>query len=92
MLILGYFYLGGATVESGAMVPMGALTLGVAASSLVGYFGLANAPFARFMRVNAMSVICALMGVFSMVTSGMDMSVAMLTVLHMFDAFQGATQ
>lgn len=92
LLILGYFYLGGAAVESQAMVPLGALTLGYAASSLVGYFGLANAPFARLMRVNAISVICAIMGLFSLFTTGVDIRIAILTVMHIFDAFQGATQ
>ena len=91
MLILGYFYLGGSAVESQAMVPLGALTLGYATSSLVGYFGLANAPFARLMRVNAISVICAIMGACSLFSSGMDIHIAILTVMHIFDAFQGAT-
>ena len=89
-IILGYFFLGGSAVESKAMVPLGAISLGYAASSLMGYFGLANAPIAKLMRVNMVSVICSVMGVCSLVSSGMDLHIAMLTVLHLFDAYQGA--
>jgi len=78
-------------VESRAMVPLGAVTLGYAASSLMGYFGLANSPIAKLMRVNMVSVLCAVMGIGSIASSGLDLHVAMLTVLHLFDAYQGAT-
>ena len=89
-LIMGYFFLGGSAVESGAMVPLGAVTLGYATSSLVGYFGLANAPFAKLMRVNAVSVLCAIMALCSLFSSGMDIHIALLAVMHLFDAYQGA--
>jgi len=88
--ILGYFYLGGSAVESKAMVPLGAVTLGYAASSLLGYFGLGNAPIGKLMRVNMVSVLCAVMGVCSIASSGLDLHIAMLTVLHLFDAYTGA--
>ena len=89
-LIIGYFFLGGSAVESQAMVPLGAITLGYATSSLVGYFGLANAPIAKLMRVNAVSVLCAIMGICSLLSSGMDAFLTILTVMHLFDAYQGA--
>lgn len=90
-LILGYFYLGGSAVESQAMVPLGSVTLAYAASSLMGYFGLGNAPVAKLMRTNMVSIVCAIMGICSMVSSGMDIHLAILTVLHLFDAYQGAS-
>jgi len=74
------------------MVPLGAVSLGYAASSLLGYFGLANAPIAKLMRVNAVSVVCAIMGICSTISSGLDLHIAMITVLHLFDAYQGASQ
>lgn len=91
-LILGYFFLGGSAVESQAMVPLGAITLGYAASSLLGYFGLGSAPIAKLMRTNWVSVLCAIMGICSMASSGMDIHLAILTVMHLFDAYQGVTQ
>ena len=74
------------------MVPLGVVTLGYATSSLVGYFGLANAPFAKLMRVNAVSVLCAIMALCSLFSSGMDIHIALLAVMHLFDAYQGAIQ
>ena len=70
---------------------MGAVSLAYAVSSLFGYFGLADAPVAKLMRVNMISVICAVIGVMSMLSSGMDLGVAALTAMHLFDAMQGAS-
>lgn len=91
-LIASYLYLGSSAVESQAMVPLGAVTLGYAASSLVGYFGMGTAPLAKLLRTQMVSVLCAGLGIGSMVSSGMDMHIFLLTVLHLFDAYQGASQ
>ena len=88
-LIAGYFYLGGVGVESGSYTTVGAVSLAYATSSLFGYFGMATAPIVKLMRVNMISVVCALMGMMSLM-GGMDMALAMLTVMHIFDAYQGA--
>lgn len=89
-LILGYFYLGGSAVESQAMVPLGAITLGYAASSLLGYFGMGNAPATRLLRTGMVPVLCAIMALCSLLSSGMDLHIAILAVMHLFDAYQGA--
>ena len=89
-LIAGYFYLGGVGVESGSYTTIGAISLAYATSSLFGYFGLADTPITRLMRVNGVSAVCAAMGLMTMATSGMDMALAMMTIMHMFDAYQGA--
>lgn len=68
-------------------MPLGAVTLGYAASSLVGYFGMGSAPIAKLMRVNMVSAACAALGIGSIISSGVDLSVLMLTMLHLFDAF-----
>jgi hypothetical protein len=72
------------------MVPLGVATLGYAASSLVGYFGMGQAPIAKLMRVNMVSVLCAGLGIGSIASSGLDLHIMLLTVLHLFDAYQGA--
>lgn len=91
-LILGYMYLGGMAVESNAHVPLGAISLVYAASSLLGYFGLANAPVARLARVNGVSAVCAVLGVGSLLSSGVDAAILAMTAMHAFDAFQGTMQ
>jgi hypothetical protein len=74
------------------MVPLGAISLGYAASSLVGYFGMGQAPLAKLMRINIVSVLCACLGIGSIINSGMDLHIFLLTILHLFDAYQGAVQ
>jgi len=90
-LIVGYFYLGGMAVESDSSVSLGAISLAYASSSLFGYFGIGNAPIAMLMRVNMISVICAVIGVMSLLGSGMNLGVAALTALHIVDATMGVS-
>ena len=63
-----------------------------ASSSLLGYFGTATMPLARLARTNGVSLIAAGMDLTSVMTGGVNLAVLALTVLHMYDAFQGATQ
>ena len=91
-MIAAYMYLGGSAVESHAMVPLGALTLGYASSSLVGYFGMGQAPLAKFLRTNMVSGICACIGAGSILSSGLDLHILLLTMLHAFDTYVGASQ
>ena len=86
-MIAGYLYFGGMAVGAGAGSTTGAVTLAYGASSLLGYFGLGDAPVARLMRTNMVSVLCAILAVVTMVTGGMSMNLLALTMLHMFDAF-----
>ena len=91
-MIVAYLYLGTSAVESHAMVPLGALTLATAGSSLMGYFGTGSAPIAKLLRTNMMNAICACIGAGSLLSSGLDLHIFLLTVLHMFDAFTGMKQ
>ena len=90
-LIASYLYLGSNAVATGESVSTGAVTLAYAGSSLLGYFGIGNMPLARLARVNGVSVIAAILGLTSMVGSGMSLAVFALVALHLFDAFQGMT-
>ena len=89
-MIAGYFYLGGTEVAEGENTGLGAVTLGYAASSLIGYFGMGDAPMARLMRVNAVSALCGIFGVISMATGGMNIPLLILTMMFLFDTYQGA--
>ena len=71
---------------------IGASSLVYAASGLLGYFGIGNAPVATFARSNIVSVILALMGVVAMITGGgMSLPLLMITMMHLFDVMQGAS-
>ena len=70
---------------------LGIITLVYAASSLLGYFGLGNIPLAQLARINMVSVISAVMGFIAVSFIGFDLNLILLTVLHMFDAYKGAT-
>ena len=89
--ISAYFYFGSSVIESGNCVTLGVITLVYAASSFLGYFGLGNIPLAQLARVNMVSVISAVMGFIAVSLIGFDLSLILLTVLHMFDAFKGVT-
>ena len=56
-------------------------------SSLLGYFGMANAPIAKLCRTNIVSGICALMAAFAIITHGMKFQLIALLAMHAFDAF-----
>ena len=92
MLILGYFINGSIAVESGDNVALGTVSLITAGSSLLGYFGLGNAPVAQLVRNNFVSVICAVMGLIGVITGGMNICLFLLTIMHMFDAYTGSKQ
>lgn len=90
-MIIAYLCFGGMLVEANHDVPLGAVTLAYGASSLLGYFGMGTQPIAKLMRVNMISVICSILGVSAILTSGMDLVIMALIALHLFDSFQGAT-
>ena len=91
-LILGYFINGSIAVDSGDNVALGTVSLVTAGSSLLGYFGLGNAPVLQLARNNIVSVIAATMGLFGVVTGGMNICLFLLTIMHMFDAYTGSNQ
>ena len=92
MLILGYFINGSMAVNSGDNVAVGTVSLVTAGSSLLGYFGLGNAPVLQLARNNIVSVFAAAMGLFGMVTGGMNICLFVLIIMHMFDAYTGSNQ
>ena len=89
-MILSYFVLGGSAVQTEEMVPLGVITLGYAASSACGYFGALQMPLAKLMRVNMISVVCGLLGLGSILSGGFSITAVLLTLIHCFDAYQGA--
>lgn len=93
-LIAGFLYFGGAALGGEAAnlpTATGAVTLAYGASSLLGYFGLADAPVAKLMRTNMVSVLGAILAVLSMVTGGMSLNMLALAMMQLTDAFIGAT-
>lgn len=93
-LIAGLLYFGGAALGGQAAnlpTATGAVTLAYGASSLLGYFGLADAPVAKLMRTNMVSVLGAILAVLSMVTGGMSLNMLALVMMQLTDAFIGAT-
>ena len=70
---------------------LGVITLVYAASSFLGYFDFGNIPLAQLARVNMMSVISAVMGLIAVSFIGFDLNIVLLTILHMFDAYKGAS-
>lgn len=93
-LIAGFLYFGGAALGGEAAnlpTATGAVTLACGASSLLGYFGLADAPVAKLMRTNMVSVLGAILAVLSMVTGGMSLNMLALAMMQLTDAFIGAT-
>ena len=89
-MIVGYLYLGGSQVADSENTALGAVTLTYAASSLIGYFGMGDAPLARLARVNAVSAFCGIFGIISMISGGVTMPLLLLTMMMLFDTYQGA--
>ena len=92
MMILGFLGLGTSLIvsEDEDNVPLGAMTVAYGGSSLLGYFNMGNSPIAKMLRVNGISVIAALLGLLSIISGGGSMGIWLLTLLHVFDAVQGA--
>ena len=91
-MIMAYFYLGTSVIVTDDQVPMGALALGYATSSLAGYFNLGQSPLAQLTRVNGVSVLNALIGLGSILNGGGCMAIWLLTMLHMYDTLMGVSQ
>ena len=91
-LICAYFYAGGIAVESGDNTALGALSLGYAGSSLLGYFGLATQPVMRMMRLNAVPAIGAAAGAMSLMSSAPNIALLSLVAMFLFDTMQGVMQ
>jgi len=87
--IAAFLLSGGMAVEAGNPT-LGAVALTYGSSSLLGYFGLADAPALKLVRANMVSLMVALMALLTMLTSGMSMPLVALTMISGFDAFQGA--
>jgi len=89
-LILACIFLGGMAVESGDNVALGAMSLGYAGSSLLGYFGLGNVPAIKAMRLNIVPALGAGAGIVSVATGGPNIALIALIGMFMFDTLQGA--
>ena len=91
-LIMGMLYFGTSATVTEEHVELGALTAVYGASSLAGYFNCGSAPLARMIRATGISTLSALLGIGSILNGGGTMGIWLLTMLHLFDTFQGASQ
>ena len=89
---MGMLYFGTEAFVTGDHVELGALTAVYGASSLAGYFNCGSAPLARIVRTNGTSALSALLGIGSILNGGGTMGIWLLTMLHLFDTIQGASQ
>ena len=92
MMIIAYLYLGTSVAATSDQTALGALTVAYGASSLAGYFNIGEAPLARLSRVNGLSVFGGLLGLGAIFSGAGSAAIWLLTMLHMFDIVQGATQ
>lgn len=91
-MIFGYVFFGVQLVSSGDNAVIGGTSLVYAASGLLGYFGIGQAPLAVFSRTNMISVIMGILGIMGLLTGGITMPLMMITLMHLFDVVQGASR
>lgn len=89
IMCAGYAYFGSELVADGENQVVGATSMVYAASGLLGYFGMGNMPIISFSRVNFISVIMSVLGVFGLIGGVFSFPLAAITVMHMFDVVQG---
>ena len=91
-LIMGMLYFGTEAFVTGDHVELGALTAVYGASSLAGYLNSGSAPLARMVRTIGVPAISSLLGIGSILNGGGTMGIWLLTMLHLFDTIQQASQ
>lgn len=89
-MLVAYIVLGGSAIISGAAPALGTLSVAYGTSGIVSYLGFTLAPIMRLLNINAVSVVAAGMGATAMLTGQINMTLLMLTVLHIID-FNQAT-
>lgn len=83
-MLMGFLYLGGSAMASGNKA-VGALSIGYGATGVVSYLGFSLSPIFRLLNVNAVSGIGVALGFGAMFTGGLDLTLLMLTALHIVD-------
>lgn len=79
-------------IGTGHSVGLGALTMGYAGSSLMGYFASGHSPILTAFRANINAPILSVSFLVSMVFGGFNLGLVALMVLLMFDGFEGMTE
>ena len=91
-MVVAYLYFGAELFSGGSHDFIAIATIVMALSGLLGYFGLGGAPIAQFARANINDGILAVLGVLAMASGGgMELPLIAITLMHLFDAMQGAT-
>jgi hypothetical protein len=91
-MIAAYFLLGGVALSAGSGPAVGTVSIAYASTGLAGYLGFRLPPTFRAMSVNAVSGLGALLGISAIATSGVNMTLLMLTALHIIDLICGADE
>jgi hypothetical protein len=86
-MLAAYLILGGSAIVSGSAPALGTLSVAYGASGIVSYLGFTLAPIMRLFNINAVS---AGIGATTMLTGQINMTLIMLTCLHIID-FSHAT-
>jgi hypothetical protein len=84
-MLIAYLVLGGSAIVSGSAPALGTLSVAYGASGIVSYLGFTLAPIMRLFNINAVSAVAAGMGATAMLTGQINMTLIMLTVLHIID-------
>ena len=85
IIIAALLYFGGSAFVEEIGTTAGAITLLTAVCSLLGYFGLASNPLPMLLRTNMVSIMCALICIYAIMTEGFTTALFALMVLHLFD-------
>jgi hypothetical protein len=91
-MLVAYFLLGGVTLGTGSGAAVGTLSLAYASTGLASYLGFRLPPTFKVMSVNAVSGLGAILGIVAMATGGVDLTLLMLTTLHIIDLICGADE
>jgi hypothetical protein len=89
-MLAAYLILGGSAIVTGSAPALGTLSVAYGASGIVSYLGFTLAPIMRLFNINAVSAVAAGIGATTMMTGQINMTLIMLTCLHILD-FRHAT-
>lgn len=84
-MLIAFLVLGGSAIVSGSAPALGTLSVAYGASGIVSYLGFTLAPIMRLFNINAVSAVAAGMGAIAMLTGQINMTLIMLTSLHIID-------
>jgi len=91
-MLVAYFLLGSVTLATGSGTAAGSLTLAYASTGLAGYLGFRLPPTLKAVSVNAVSGLGAILGYAAIATNGLNLTLLMLTTLHIIDLICGTDE